>query len=103
MDSFILIFNILSALKKAMNQDSFDYEALSCESLGINNAGWESIMVILLDADLITGGSVREDAERRTADFPNKPMITLAGLDYLQNNQNMKEAAWKIQMIKDFA
>lgn len=103
MDNFAVIYKILKALEKGMDYDEFDISSISHDRLGISWQRWEKIMIMLSKAGYIEGISY----DQSLADYspklekPIAPVITLKGLEYLEENSLMKRAANIVKGIKE--
>lgn len=103
MDNFTVIYKILKALEKAMDYEEFDVSRISAERLGITKPRWEKILIMLAKEGYIEGVIY----DRSLSDYspricePIQPVITLKGLEYLNENSIMKKAANAIKGMKD--
>ena len=103
MDNFTVIYKILKALEQAMDYDEFDISRISHTKLEISYQRWEKIMIMLAKTGYIEGvvfdqcmGDYSPHIEKLIA-----PVITLKGLEYLNDNTFMKKAANALKGIKD--
>ena len=102
MDNFRVIYEILSTLEKAMDYDEFDFEQISAESLGISQNKWWRIIEMLVQNGYIQGVTVKYSIDGNNALISAyNPVITLKGLEYLNENSFMKKAANEAKGIKD--
>lgn len=103
MDNFTIIYKILKALEKAMDYDGFDISKISHERLGISYERWEKIMTMLVKSGYIEGVVYDQCCSDYSPKLckPLQPVITLKGLEYLEENTLMKKAANIIKGIKD--
>ena len=103
MDNFTVIYKILKALEKAMDCEEFDINSISHERLNITYQRWEKILIMLAKTGYIEGIIY----ERTLADYsphlakPIQPIITLKGMEYLNDNTLMKRAANVAKGIKE--
>ena len=103
MDNFTIIYKILKALEKAMDYEEFDVSGISAERLGISRPRWEKILIMLAKEGYIEGVFY----DRSLIDYspricePIQPVITLKGLEYLNENSIMKKVAKTIKGMKD--
>ena len=79
-DDFSLIHKILSIYKKALWTDGVSFEDLASEKLGASEVHIKNIQLVLRNAGLIIGTN-------------GQTIITLAGLEYLESNEQMKNIA----------
>lgn len=103
MDNFTVIYKILKALEKAMDYDEFDVNRISHIRLNITYQRWKKIIIMLAKTGYIEGvvydqcsGGYSPHIEE-----PIQPMITIKGLEYLEENSFMKKAADMAKGIKD--
>lgn len=98
MEEFKSIYKILAILHMSMDFEEWDKNLLSHESLNLSFPKWSRIMSMLLKEGYISGGETIESVE---GFYPRvkliRPEITLKGLEYLEENSLMKEAARLIQ------
>lgn len=94
MDDFKVIFRILKALQKAMDEEEIDEKMLTHEKLGISQPRWSRIMAMLVKNGYIEGVTV-ESWDNLPLPFIEfyKPEITLKGLEYLAENSLMRKIA----------
>ena len=98
MEEFKSIYKILSILHKSMDFEDWDKKLLSHESLNLSLPKWSRIMSMLLKEGYISGGELLESfGDYYTRIKLIRPEITLKGLEYLEENSLMKEAARLIQ------
>ena len=102
MDNFNTIYKILKRLEKAMDYDEFDIEQISAESLGISRNKWSRIIEMLVQNGYIQGVTVKYSIDGNNAVISSyNPVITLKGLEYLNDNALMKKIANTAKGIKD--
>ncbi len=102
MDNFNTIYKILKRLEKAMDYDEFDIEQISAESLGISRNKWCRIIEMLVQNGYIQGVTVKYSIDGNNALISSyNPVITLKGLEYLNDNALMKKIANTAKGIKD--
>lgn len=90
-----LIYKILKALRDSMSADEFDESRLSTEKLGTDKNTRDAVLVQLLHAGYIEGPKETQyirDTKPTLTDL-QYTKITLAGLEYLEENSMMKKAA----------
>ena len=76
MKDFKLIYKILTIYKKALWQDGIAHDDLMPDRLGAFATHIRNIQLVLRNAGLIVGTN-------------GETVITLAGLEYLENNEQM--------------
>ena len=103
MDNFTVIYKILKALEQAMDYDEFDISRISHTTLNISYQRWEKIMIMLAKTGYIEGVVFDQcmDDYSPHIEKPIAPVITLKGLEYLNDNTFMKKAANALKGIKD--
>lgn len=102
MDNFKAIYKILRYLEKAMDFDEPDLDFISAEALGISGQRWNAIMEMLAKEGYVAGVSMKRSAADDTAMLSlSNPRITLKGLEYLEENTDMKKAARIAKGIKE--
>lgn len=90
-----LIYKILKALRDSMSADEFDEKRLEPERLGTDKNTRDAVLVQLLHAGYIEGPQEIQsisDTKSTLTDF-QYTKITLAGLEYLEENSWMQKAA----------
>ena len=95
MDNFKVIYKILKFLEASMDYEEVDYSRISHEALGVSKPRWEQLLVLLAESsyiDRLTYGRDLSSGRPYIAE-PIKPIITLKGLQYLDENSMMKQAA----------
>ena len=103
MDNFSVIYKILKILEQAMDYDEFDTGKISHNRLNISYQRWEKILIMLTKSGYIEGVVY----DQCTSDYsphieePIQPVITLKGLEYLNDNSLMKKAAKVAKGIKE--
>lgn len=90
-----LIYKILKALRDSMSADEFDEQRISPEKLGTDKNTRDAVLVQLLHAGYIEGPQETQyiGDTRPTLTDLQYTKITLAGLEYLEENSMMKKAA----------
>jgi hypothetical protein len=103
MDNFTVIYKILKTLEQAMDYDEFDVKQISHTRLNISYQRWEKILIMLAKSGYIEGILY----DQCSGDYcphieePIAPVITLKGLEYLNDNSIMKKAANVLKGIKE--
>lgn len=98
MDNFKIIYKILRLLEESMDYDEFDTGLLSPELLGVSENRMNAILIMLQDEGYISGIIYRKGLNGVKL---NKPVITLKGLEYLEENSTMKKVAGLLKGIKE--
>ena len=95
MEQFRIIYRILRAMQRAMDCEEFDREQISAEALGISEPMWRRIMALLVKNGYIEGVRVIrcDQSDAPIIKYTGCPEITMAGLQYLEENSMMKKAA----------
>ena len=101
MDNFKIIYKILRALEAAMDYEEFNMEQISPNILGISEPRCEAIMQMLLNNGYIEGGKIVALLGTPPKITWGRPQITLAGLEYLNENSMMKKLANAAKGIVD--
>lgn len=78
MDNFRVIHRILSYLEEAMDYDKLNMERISAKRLGVSEPRWNALMRLLTQEGYIEWKDVMQ-----------RVVITLKGLEYLQENPIM--------------
>lgn len=94
MDNFKIMYKILRELEKNMGDEKFSLYSISAEHLKIPYNQWEQLLIMMLDDGYIRGIVVDKtlDDKFRHIVEPIFPEITIKGLDYLSNNNQMSKA-----------
>ena len=95
MKQFQAIYRILKALSRAMGSETSPAAQIAPEVVGLSEAEWEQIMILLQQAGYINGvqwTQTMSDYSPRLV-HPITPHITLKGLEYVEENVLMKKAA----------
>ena len=80
MDNFRLIYKILTVYKNALWENGVAADALMPDILGTSETHIRNVLLVLRNAGLIIGTN-------------GQTVITLAGLEYLESNQQMLKIA----------
>lgn len=103
MDNFTVIYKIFKALEQAMDYDEFDIKQISHTRLNISYPRCEKILIMLAKSGYIEGVI----CDQCSGDYyphieePIAPVITLKGLQYLNDNSIMKKAPNVLKGIKE--
>lgn len=101
MDNFKVIYRILKAFEKSMDNEEFNADLIAPEQLEITNTRWKKIMKMLSDEKYLEGILVIETNVSDIIVKLKNPAITLKGLEYLNENSFMKKAANIAKGISD--
>lgn len=102
MEDFRIIYRILKFLQQNMDFEDFDDEGFNAEHFGTNENRFHALLMELQDAGYIKGlRIVQYIRQPEHIQQPMRPKITLKGLEYLQENSLMKQAAALAKGIKD--
>lgn len=102
MEDFRIIYRILKFLQQSMDFEDFDSEGFTAERFGTNPNRFHALLLQLQKAGYIDGlNIVRYTRQPEHIQPPMRPVITLQGLEYLQENSLMKQAAALAKGIKD--
>lgn len=103
MSDFKAIYKILRTLDRHKGDRNFSNEMISAQALKLSYEEWEQIMIELQRSGLIRGivyDQSMSDPFPRIVD-PIRPVITLAGMEYLESNSMMSKARELLRMIGD--
>ena len=102
MEDFRIIYRILKFLQQSMDFEDFDSEGFTAEHFGTNPNRFEALLMELQDAGYIKGLQIVQYIRQpEHIQQPMRPKITLKGLEYLNENSLMKQAAAFARGIKD--
>ena len=94
MNNFKIIYKILKAIEYSMDYEEFDINSISAETLGITEERWKTIIIELVTDGYIRGISLMPIAGSSTKAIKiNKPILTIKGMEYLEENSMMKKIA----------
>lgn len=104
MNDFTVIYRILNAFQKAMDEDSFNSDMISAERLKISENRRRKLLIQLIKNGYIENVEIKKYVDEDTPDIIFSPAstITLKGLEYLEDNSMMKKAKEVMKDIKDF-
>lgn len=103
MDNFKVIYKILKYLESNMDCDDVDIRTINHTVLKISETRWEQILIMLYQNGYIDGIKVVKsvcDCKCHITE-PIKPVITLKGLEYLEENSLMKKVKNTIKDVMD--
>lgn len=89
MEIYRAIYQILSEFEKQMDNENFDWDAISPERLGVSFIQQIRILEMLSEANYIRG-SVLQFGLDGTILMGNNSRLTLKGLEYLYENPRMQ-------------
>lgn len=103
MENFKVIYRILKALEQAMDYEEFDVNKISHTKMNISYQRWERIMIMLAKSGYIEGVIYDQCGSEYCPHIeePIQPVITLKGLEYLEENSLMRKTANVMKGIKD--
>lgn len=102
MEDFRIIYRILKFLQQSMDFEDFDSEGFNAERFGTNPNRFQALLIQLQRAGYIEGlDIVQYIRQPERIEPPMHPKITLKGLEYLQENSMMKQAAAFAKGIKE--
>ena len=102
MEDFRIIYRILKFLNESMDYDEFDSEAFTADWFGTNDNRFRALLIQLQKDGYIEGLEiVRYIRQKPMIKPPMCPVITLKGLEYLNENSMMKKAAKMAKGIID--
>lgn len=103
MDNFKVIYKVLKYLEIAMDLDVVDRDEISHEKFGISEARWSRLIEMMYDNGYIDGVHIINycgGESYPSIKFDNL-RITLAGLEYLEENSVMQKAKNFFKDIKE--
>ena len=102
MEEFKAIYQILEAVRVAMDYEKFDFNNISPERLKITEQKRDELLVLLLKKGYLEGGvMIPLYGGDVGIKWLGKPRITLDGLEYLEENSMMKKAANLLRGLVD--
>lgn len=102
MEDFRIIYRILKFLQQSMDFEEFDSENFTAERFGTNPNRFQALLIQLQKAGYIEGLNIVQYIRQPVSiQPPMRPSITLKGLEYLQENSLMKQAAAFAKGIKE--
>lgn len=102
MDNFKAIYKILRSLECAMDFPLFDIDDLNFDGVNLTRERLYRYFEMLQDAGLVKGADLYTDISGETQlRNPRKIRITLAGLEYLQENSIMRKMYQAAKGIAD--
>lgn len=101
MDNIKIIYQILKALDDSMDYEEFDERRISADKLGISENRRLSILKMLADRKLIEGIHFDVDGVGNLYPSIARIRLTLAGLEYMDENSRLNRVAKTLKGIKD--
>ena len=101
-DNFKTIYKILCAFEKSLDIEKFNSELISAERLNISQTRLEKYLLMLCEAEYLSGFEFEEDIAGSLIIKENNPHITLKGFEYLSENSIMQRMYRTAKGIKDF-
>lgn len=94
MGDFTIIYKILAILDKHKGEEDFDYAAISAAAMKTEYANWEQIMIEMQENGLIRGLVYSRSLSEKFPHIrePICPVITLRGMEYIEENSMMSKA-----------
>jgi hypothetical protein len=94
MNDLKIIYKILKALERGMGDEDFDVRSIGCEAMGIAEAKWEQLLILMAESGYIDGVAYSQSLNDKFPHigYPITPRITLKGLEYLNSNIGMQKA-----------
>lgn len=100
-DMNVVIYKILKYIYTCMKRgEEVEPEKISAESLGINESYWAQIINELIENGYVKGLKVINDIGGTMLIKFIDPTITIAGVEYLTQNNFMKKTLKYLQEIK---
>lgn len=99
------IYQILKAIDVSYENNNFNFEeTLNLEKLKISERRLNLILEGLINDNLINGFSIENYGDDTIPEIieVSTPRLTIAGMDYLENNSSMKKALKFITAINGF-
>lgn len=93
-DELKLVYKILTILKNSLDYEVFDEERISAHALGITTVKRDKLLIMLEKDKLISGLAISKyiDEPTPTVVSCKSLMITMKGLEYLEENSLMQKA-----------
>ena len=101
MDNFKAVYRILTALERAMDLTEFDVSQISPEALGVSQQRWARYIEMMQDVGYIKGALIKESISGDLIVDAREMLITLKGLEYLQENGIMQRIYRTAKGIKE--
>lgn len=101
MDNFKIIYKILRALEQSLDRERINMADISAQRFGISENRWLAIIEMIVDKGLVKGIKVHYTADGECFLQIDRPMITMDGLQYLEENSMMQKAYRLIKGVKN--
>lgn len=101
MDNFKVIYKILTYIEACMDYELFDETGFTAHAFGVTEARFMHLVSSLVDARYVEGIRIDEAKGGFRYMIINEPRLTIAGMEYLENNTMMKKAYRLLKGIKD--
>lgn len=104
MEELNTVYKILKYLQKSLKYEEFNQDGISPERLHIPRNEWEQPLITLQDKGYIKGIIYEQtlDSYAPEVEEPIQPVITLDGLEYLNENSTMKKITRTAKGTKEF-
>lgn len=101
MKDFQVIYKILKLLEKNRGREDFEYEQISASAMRISFERWEQLMIEMQIEGYIRGLIYTQTMSDKFPHIvePIRPVITLKGLAYLDENGMMSKAKEALRMV----
>lgn len=94
MNNFKIIYRILKNIEQSMDFEEFDEFCISPEYLGISEQRWKVLINELVTAEYVKGITITPLIGVPSGRIKIvKPVLTLKGMEYLEENSMMKKVA----------
>jgi hypothetical protein len=93
MDNFKVIYKILRYLESLMDCEEFDRTQFTEARFGVSRERWLALLGMLVKEDYVDGISIQRAADGHVMISFAHVGLTLAGLNYLQENSTMRKLA----------
>lgn len=100
MDNFKVIYRILKYIEVCMDYAEFDEEHFTAKHFGVSEDRFYFLLKTLVDDGYVKGIKC-ESAKTGNYYALISPRLTLAGMEYLEDNSMMKKAYKALKGIKD--
>lgn len=102
MEYFSIVYRILKTIYESMDYPEFSEESIMPDALRVSAPKWTAIMAELVRNEYVTGITVHETPG---CSMPLirivKPVLTMKGAEYLEDNTMMKRVQRTMKGIKD--
>jgi len=104
MSSYKIIYKILKTLDTYSGREDFEYELISAAHLKVPYERWEQIMIILQKQGLIDGIVFSQTLSDKYPHIAGtvKPVITMSGMEFIENSSTMKKIEESLKLIGEF-